>query len=149
MASKNFAGIWIFGYAKLPECHTSIKVYSTFKDAILVAESMSRGQILWGSAASTSRHRTSHPTALPPTPLNAAATAFHHAFLSQFGSVQSCCQPVKSFVPIRAQNSPCTKLPRTLLPVCSNGCPTTICRKRCRPSRRCSITSSENLFVKT
>lgn len=44
---------------------------------------------------------------------------------------------------------PCTNGPRTLLPVCSNGCPTTICKNLCRPSLRCSITSSENRFVKT
>ena len=44
---------------------------------------------------------------------------------------------------------PWTKLPKTLLPVCSRGCPTTICRKRWRPSRLCSITSSENRLVKT
>lgn len=58
------------------------------------------------------------------------------------------------------------KAQRTFEPVCSNGCPATlqetlalsrgllhldayICRNFSRPSLRCSITSSENLFVNT
>ncbi|POS88397.1 hypothetical protein EPUL_000049 [Erysiphe pulchra] len=44
---------------------------------------------------------------------------------------------------------PCTKLANTLLPVCSKGCPTTICKNLCKPSPRCSITSSLKRFVKT
>lgn len=55
--------------------------------------------------------------------------ALHHTFRSQFGS--------------------CIKLARTLLPVCSRGWPATICRNLCKPSRRCSITSSLNRLVKT
>lgn len=53
----------------------------------------------------------------------------YHAFRSQLGS--------------------CTNGPRTLLPVWSRGCPTTICKNRCSPSRLCSITSSEKRFVNT
>ena len=41
------------------------------------------------------------------------------------------------------------KLAKTLLPVCNKGWPATICRNLCRPSRRCSITSSLKRFVKT
>jgi hypothetical protein len=58
------------------------------------------------------------------------------------------CQPSSVFC-IAYPNSPCTKLPSTLLPVCSSGCPTTICRNRCSPSRRCSITSSLKRLVNT
>lgn len=50
---------------------------------------------------------------------------------------------------VRSQLGSCTKLASTLLPVCSSGWPTTICRNLCSPSRRCSITSSENRFVNT
>lgn len=61
----------------------------------------------------------------------------------------SCNEGKNQEKSLKKKNSPCTKLAMTLLPVCSNGCPTTICRNRCNPSRRCSITSSENRFVKT
>lgn len=37
----------------------------------------------------------------------------------------------------------------TLLPVWRRGWPATISRKRCSPSRRCSMTSSVNLLVNT
>jgi len=66
---------------------------------------------------------------LPPGLEAPPPTDLHQALRSQFGS--------------------CTKLASTLLPVCSNGWPTTICKNRCNPSRRCSITSSLNRFVKT
>lgn len=48
-----------------------------------------------------------------------------------------------------SKDPPCIKLASTLLPVCSSGCPATICRNRWSPSRRCSMTSSLNRFVNT
>jgi hypothetical protein len=50
---------------------------------------------------------------------------------------------------LEALHIPWTKPTSTLLPVCNSGCPTTICRNRCNPSFRCSITSSLNRLVKT
>jgi len=47
---------------------------------------------------------------------------------------------------LRSQFGSCTKPPNTLLPVCSNGCPTTIFRKRSSPRRRSSITASSKRF---
>jgi hypothetical protein len=44
--------------------------------------------------------------------------------------------------PRKVENSPCTNPPSTRLPVCNNGCPTTILRKRSRPRRLSSITTS-------
>ena len=48
-----------------------------------------------------------------------------------------------------SRDIPCKKAHRTLLPVCNNGCPATISKKRCRPSRRCSTTSSVKRLVNT
>lgn len=94
----------------------------------------------------------------------------HHEFLSQFGStrkkvvsfgsswkIDSLHLSISPLMHLRhtpkperkEHHSPCTKLAKTLLPVCNSGCPTTICKKRCSPSLRCSITSSEKRFVKT
>ena len=71
---------------------------------------------------------------------------YYHAFRSQFGSRSTSI----SFLAQHAlMYSPCTKGPSTLLPVCSSGCPTTICKNRCNPSLRCSITSSLKRFVNT
>ena len=72
---------------------------------------------------------------------------YYHALRSQFGSFMLSAQedPLLSHM----VNSPCTKGPSTLLPVCSSGCPTTICKNLCRPSLLCSITSSLKRFVNT
>jgi len=91
----------------------------------------------WGgdSHSKLDRHLMYRSVELCPISLMAnlchvlCAGRFHQALRSQFGS--------------------CMNAPRTLLPVCNSGCPTTICRKRCRPSLLCSITSSENRLVNT
>ena len=72
----------------------------------------------------------------------------HQEFLSQFGSIPALVLPRICYEP-PPQHSPCTKLANTLLPVCSKGWPTTICRNRCNPSLLCSITSSLNRLVNT
>lgn len=51
--------------------------------------------------------------------------------------------------PQKTLDGPWRKAQSTLLPVCNNGCPATISKNLCKPSRRCSITSSEKRFVNT
>ena len=109
--------------------------------------------------------RRAYPATIPifscfPGPSPPSCYLYYHEFLSQFGSVFHSLAFKNHKIPnafpapffkrhIDRYNSPCTKLAKTLLPVCSNGCPTTICKNRCSPSLRCSITSSLNLLVKT
>lgn len=64
----------------------------------------------------------------PSYPFHIPSPASHHqAFRSQFGS--------------------CTNAPRTLLPVCSNGCPTTIFKNRSKPLLRSSMTLSSKRLM--
>jgi len=139
-------------YASSPPFpYISSTSYTPQLDSLLYVRTM-LSEPSWSSATAVATAPSGTRAAIPSRPSPSVAIPVRICGLSASDLRYDSPSPPPLCHPKGKQerlHSPCTKLASTLLPVCKSGWPTTICKNRCKPSRRCSITSSLNRFVNT